>query len=198
MKRIYLTPRRMDLCSIFLFMIGLILSFYSPLHGYAYLTLNASVYGLSLTLMYISKKFRQFAIYPTSTYRPSENPYYIYPWIPEGEVRWPAKLKRITIEISNSLILKELLFSSIPLIKDEEPIDNPPAYISINKKSKPSSVLYSISFNPTEGLEVNAFVKLIIEQNDKVEMDFRPFIEYTIEYEPPIPFFIFKYRKRIF
>ncbi|GEM_PF-5353658 len=199
MWRPTLTMSHIEGCSLVLLLVGVVLTLSNFSNSTRYLVVNLVIYVLSFGILYLSKRFRQFIIYPTTTARPSKTTYSVYPWIPEGEVRWPAQLERITITLSNSLKLRELSFGTICLIEDGNPVkyedqDNPP--IRVEKITHHTTTTYSISFNPPEKIEINAVIRFTLEQNDDVELD--PFLEYAIEYKPPKLPFKFKYCKRIF
>lgn len=192
MPRITLTLKWIDVFAPILLLLGLVLTFFRFSEGIWYFLVNALLYLFSFGILYASRKFRQFIIHPASL-RPTPTHYQIYPWIPEGEIRWPAKLKKITIITSNSIEIKELALNLTRFIEDGNPANES---VKINKNR--STTTYSVLFDPPEKIEINAGIRFTIEQNDEVESDPRPFLEYVIEYEPPIPLLAFKYRRRIF
>lgn len=192
MQRITLTSKWIDVLSPMFLILGLVLTFFRFSEGIWYFLVNALLYLFSFGVLYASRKFRQFIIHPASL-RPTRTTYKIYPWIPEGEVRWPARLKEITVITSNSFELKELALNLTKFVEDGNPTNGS---VKINKHH--STTTYSVLFDPPEEIEINAHISFTIEQNDEVESDSRPFLEYVIEYEPPIPLLAFKYRRRIF
>ncbi len=137
------------------------------------------VFFISFSLLYVSKKFRRFVIYPISLIYARDTDYKLTPWNPESETRWNAILKRIKITTSESIKINNLEICRDVVVENGEIKDTDK--IKIKKKKDVGKTTYVVTFNEPSRLDVNFFITFKIERDEDIDEP-KPYLEYSIEY----------------
>ena len=155
--------------------------------------LNMATYPPSFLLLYLSRKFRIFMVYPPFLVYTRDEIYTVIPWQPETETRWKAKLTQLKITVSKSINITELQVLDYKLISKGEVAQNDFTRATVSKRH--GKTIYTFDFKTPMELDINTMIKLKISRDENVD-ELRPFLEYEVKYKSVLPV-TFKYSRRI-
>jgi len=150
---------------------------------------------ISFAILYTTKKFRRFVIYPVSLIYSRRTQYKIVPWNPESETRWSANLRQIRITTSASIKIDNLKVCHSSVIEHGKRKRNCEFKILTKLEPEIGKTSYYIVPKRRLPIDVNFFISFDLERVEDVDEP-QPFLEYEIEYRPSrIPFHLWDSRR---